>query len=141
MHDWHTALTSLQQYADIQSHDPHCRVGSALISPCGLIAHRDVNQFPRGIANDERWHDVDAKLDLVIHAEQAVLHGYLHDVSGWTMLITKCPCHHCAQAMIQRGISRVICPPYRVGSKWERSHRLAQEMFREAGVNYTELTQ
>lgn len=46
------------------------------------------------------------------------------------------PCSQCASLAIQAGIRRVVSPPPPAGlaARWGDSLRLAQAMFREAGI-------
>lgn len=142
MTNWQQRLSLLSQYARSTSPDPKCPVAAALYTPHGTFMHADCNRLPHGLTGTQaQWLDIEWKLRNVLHAEQACLHSYLHDVRGWTMLVTKHPCHDCAKHLIQRGIARLICPPYRQQSKWVESHEWAREMMREAGIKITEIIQ
>ena len=133
---WQLRFVRLSFEVATWSKDPDCPVGAVLVSPDGCTFSTGYNGFPRGIRDDaDRLLNKDMKNLLTTHAEINALLNRHDDVRGWECYVTKAPCHKCAAALLQAGISKVFCPPVGANSDWSHSCLLAQTMFKEAGVN------
>ncbi len=119
------------------SKDPGEQVGALLVSPDRRQVSWGFNGFPRGIEDDEdRLTDTVTKNRITIHAEMNVLLNAAVDVRDWTLYVTKFPCcsKGCAQAIIQKGIARVLAPEPVINSRWYMDQLAAQDLLKEAGV-------
>jgi dCMP deaminase len=97
------------------------------------------NGFPTSLSDDlERYLDRDFKLSVVIHAEKNALFNAAKNgtpTEGATIYVTWPPCTQCASALIQAGISEVVCPdPKHSPERWAANFLLANELLQEAGV-------
>ncbi len=125
-----------QEVAD-WSKDPDEQVGALLVSPDRRLVSWGYNGFPRGIEDDEeRLADTVTKNRITVHAEMNALLNATVDVRGWTLYVTKFPCcsKGCAQAIIQKGLLRVLAPEPVIGSRWYMDQLAAQDLLKEAGV-------
>ena len=136
MSKWRSRFWDMACLVSTWSKDPQRGVGALLVSPDMRQVSWGFNGFPQGIADDPALlHDSQAKLERMVHAELNVILNSRRDVSGWTLYVTQHPCNHCALAIIQAGISMVVCPePKPITSKWHVSHQIAAGLLEEAGV-------
>lgn len=121
------------------SKDPKS-VGAVLVDDQRRVISTGYNGFPGPIADTtERLSSKETKNQLMIHAE---LNSVLNSVvkpAGSTMYATRFPCHRCAAVIAQVGIVRVVSPrPELTHETWGESHKLALEIFNEAGIELTE---
>jgi dCMP deaminase len=125
------------------SKDPDCSVGALVVSPDKRRFSPGYNGFPAGIADTpERLGDKELKNLLTVHAERNALDNAGFDVSRCTLYATRHPCHLCAQGILSKRIARLVCPsPELDHPRWGASHRLAQALLTERGVEvvYKEL--
>lgn len=99
-----------------RSKDPERQVGACIVNDAKRIVGIGYNGFPTGCHDDEfPWTkklDKRSKLDskdmYVCHAElNAVLNRYSADLNNCTMYVTRFPCYHCAQIIIQSNIKKI----------------------------------
>jgi dCMP deaminase len=73
-----------------------------------------------------------------VHAESnAILNAAKNGtkVEGATIYVTFPPCSQCAAAIIQAGITRVICPdPSQAPERWRANFVCGNDLFYEAGI-------
>ena len=120
------------------SHDPSTKCGCVLVKDRRIIA-TGYNGFPANISDTfERYSNRDFKLAAVVHAEKNALFNAAKNGStteGCTAYITWPPCSQCAAALIQAGITLVVCPnPITAPTRWVENFLLANELLFEAGV-------
>ena len=120
------------------SKDPGTTVGAVLVSDKRIIA-TGYNGFPQGISDRfERYEDRSLKLAYTVHAEvNAILNaaqsGATTDSS--TLYVTFPPCVRCSAAVIQAGITRVICPVLSSApERWIESFTKGRNLMEEAKV-------
>ena len=91
------------------------------------------NGFPRGV-NDSpgRLNIQDVKNALTVHAELNAIFFSPVTPKRWTLYSTKHPCLHCAKAIIQSGMARVVCPS--PDGHWVDEQREALHLFDEVGL-------
>jgi dCMP deaminase len=97
------------------------------------------NGFPANISDSfERYNNRDFKLAAVVHAEKNALFNAAKNgatIEGCTAYITWPPCSQCASALIQAGVSEVVCPrPSTAPERWRDNFILAGNLLHEAGV-------
>lgn len=122
------------------SKDPEAKVGCIVVSPDRRMWTGGYNGFPAGIEDsDYRLSDGYTKNKLMVHAELNALLNARANLTGWTLYVTKPPCLECAKAVVQAGISKVLCPPLEFGSTWRPVQEEAKDLLQEAGVAYVEM--
>lgn len=137
--DDHFWMAQAVHYAT-KSKDPSTKVGCVIVRPNGTMASAGRNGFPRGIADlPERLNDRDTKIELTLHAEINALHFALEDVTGATAYCTFAPCINCSLSLIQRGIARVVYPPFKLEDRWGKSQAKSCSILSEAKVELTAL--
>jgi dCMP deaminase len=97
------------------------------------------NGFPSNISDSlDRYQNREFKLAAVVHAEKNALFNAAKNGStteGCTAYVTWPPCSQCASALIQAGVSKVICPaPETAPERWRYNFILAGNLLYEAGV-------
>lgn len=134
---WDKRYLNMAALVSTWSKDPRAQVGAVIVKNNRVIA-TGFNGFPSEVLdNDDRLHDQQKKLDMVVHAEENAMIVAGRSAEGATIYVHGKPvCSRCAGSIIQSGIVRVVAmPPEKAGrSKWARSARLASCMFLEAGV-------
>lgn len=116
------------------SKDRSRKVGAVIVDGKRILSV-GYNGPPEGVNDDvEDRHIKPKKLMYVVHAEANALY-FCSATKGATMYVTLFPCAGCAQAIIQRGIKRVICnTPDWNDKSWGESFQASKEMMEEAGV-------
>lgn len=151
---WDRHFLGMALYHSRLSKDPSTRVGSVIVGPDREILSAGFNGFPRGIADtQERLHNRDMKLKLVVHAEMNALLAaartgmrlkgctlYLAATDDTGLIWGGCPCTRCTVEIIQVGISEIVSYPVKtVPSRWHDDIALANSLVIEAGIKYREL--
>ena len=100
-----------------RSKDPNTQVGAVIVSKDDRILSAGYHGFPNGCSDDEcPWarsakHEYDTKYPYVVHAELNAILNFRGDnkaFEGSTLYVTLFPCHECAKAIIQSGITRLV---------------------------------
>lgn len=100
-----------------RSKDPNTQVGAVIVSSDDRILSVGYNGFPNGCSDNkfpwarEAESEYDTKYPYVVHAELNAILNFRGDnkaFEGSTLYVTLFPCHECAKAIIQSGISRVV---------------------------------
>ena len=132
---WDARAMALALQARSWVKGPDLGVGACVISPDFRRFSLGYSGLPRGL-NDttdritlpeyKDYHMVHAELNAILNAQCSL--------AGWTIYATTCPCSHCASAIIQAGISRVVSPEPLRGNRWYRHHLEGRDALREAGL-------
>lgn len=132
---WDDRYLKLAAYITIWSTDPSTKVGCIIADEKNRIVSTGINGLPRGIEdNHDRLNVRDIKLKITIHAEVNALLFAARSVEGCTAFVWPLPpCAQCASALIQAGIKRIVSVRSN-NTLWARDHKLASEMYYEAGV-------
>lgn len=139
MHDtWDERFVRVATEVSTWSKDPGTRVGAVLVLDRRIIA-TGYNGFPHGIEDsEERYNNRDTKLALTVHAEvNAILNAAKSgaQTKGATLYVTFAPCVNCCTALIQAGISRVVCPTVESApERWRANFAKGRSVLEEAGV-------
>lgn len=100
-----------------RSKDPNTQVGAVIVSKEDRILSVGYNGFPNRCSDDvlpwarEAESEYDTKYPYVVHAELNAILNFRGDnkaLEGSTLYVTLFPCHECAKAIIQSGISRIV---------------------------------
>lgn len=134
---WDRYFLRIAREAASLSKDPSTQCGAVIVGPDRAIRGTGFNGFARGVRDDERLHDRETKLRMIIHAEiNAIIHARC-DLRGCTIYVWPLPpCSMCAACVIQAGICRVVAPAPSEGLsvRWGEHLWLASNMYPEAGV-------
>jgi len=144
---WIERFVELAAHIATWSKDPSLQVGAVIIRPDRTVASVGFNGLPRGVEDDaERLGDRDTKLRYTVHAELNAILAAKEPLIGYSIVVYPIqPCAQCAAAIIQAGISEVICPRIAGSStcshnvstaptRWGASFEAACAMFHEAGT-------
>lgn len=132
---WIARFINLAAEVGSWSKDPSSQVGAVIIRPDRSVASVGFNGLPRAVSDDPaRLADRDQKLLYTVHAELNAILAAREPLHGCSIVVFPFqPCAACAAAIIQAGISEVICPRS-AESRWEESFKAARTMFHEAGT-------
>lgn len=141
---WDEYFMRIAREAASLSKDPSTQCGAVIVGPDRTIRGTGFNGFARGVRDDERLHDRETKLKMIIHAEINAIICARGDLRGCTIYVWPLPpCAQCAACIIQAGIRRVVAPdPAPSDSllrRWGEHLRLASDMYCEVGVIYFEV--
>jgi dCMP deaminase len=138
MAKWDERFCELARYVSRWSKDPNAKVGAVLFANRGGDISIGYNGFPMGVEDTaERLEDKQIKLEMIVHAEENAVLAAGGRAKGSTVFVWGKPvCARCAASMIQAGVKRVVAEEPEEGrdSHWDRSGRIALEMFKEANV-------
>lgn len=135
---WDRRFLRIAEEVRLWSKDPGTKVGCVLVTDRRMIAS-GYNGFPSTLSDSlELYEDRDYKLAVTVHAEaNAILNAAKNGAKtqSCTAYVTFPPCSQCAAALIQAGVSKVICPnPATAPERWRASFKLANEMLYQSGV-------
>ena len=134
MTDWDKRYAELAHHVAGWSKDPRTKVGAVLVGRPGEVS-LGYNGFPRGVADTpERLCNREIKHKFTQHAERNVLDNTRFDTQGSTLYVTMYPCSECAKSIVNRGISRVVCPTPSDEHPWKEDARFSEIIFSEGNV-------
>jgi dCMP deaminase len=136
---WHRLFMAQARLMAGMSKDPSTRVGCVLAKN-GHQVGAGYNGFPRGIADDHRLLDRDAKYKLIIHAEMnAILDAghRAHDSTLYLYGFSGAPCGDCVKHVIQAGIKHVVACGPPMPERWVDEVAQSRETLLEAGIALT----
>jgi len=137
---WDYKFIDVARLISTWSKDPSKQIGAVIISENRNIISTGYNGFFRGDLDEtkENYLNREIKYKRIIHAEANAIYNALHNgssVKGATIYIWGLPaCHECAKAIIQSGITKVVCPVISSDSKWAESCTDAIDFFEMAGI-------
>lgn len=144
---WTARFINLAAHVAQWSKDPSSQVGAVIIRPDRSVASIGFNGLPRGVSDDPaRLADRDQKLLYTVHAELNAILTAKEPLHGCSIVVFPFqPCAQCAAAIIQAGISEVICPKIpdsytrpenmsTASTRWAASFHAARSMLHEAGI-------
>lgn len=135
---WDRRFLRIAQEVQSWSKDPSTKCGCVLVKERRVLS-TGYNGLPESLSDSlERYLDRDFKLATIIHAEKNAIFNAAKNGSqteGATAYITWPPCSQCASALIQAGVSKVVCPNPNSGpERWVTNFLLANELLYESGV-------
>ena len=137
---WEKRFINIAREISTWSKDPSKQIGAVITGVNKQIISQGYNGFPKGFDDLEyRLKDREQKLKYIVHAEANAIYNALHNganLSGATIYVYGLPpCHECAKAIIQCGISKVVYHCDGEGlNKWKESFAVSEEMFKECNV-------
>lgn len=134
---WDARFLDLAKHVSAWSKDPSTQVGAVITRPDQTIASVGYNGFPRGVEDDPKaLEDRDTKLACTVHAEVNAILSSKEDTDGYSIYTWPLmPCSHCAAAIINAGINKVVAPEPEASSKWQDSFKHSISMFDQAWVS------
>jgi dCMP deaminase len=140
---WDEYFMGVALLAAQRSKDPSTQVGACIIDGDKRILSTGYNGFPKGCSDDEYpWNRDESlgetKYQYVVHAElNAILNASGKSLSGATVYVGLFPCHECAKAIIQSGITEVIY----LSDKYHDTPSMtaSRKMLDSAGVKYRQI--
>ncbi len=142
MNNWDKKFIDAATLLASWSKDPSTQVGCVITDDDHNQLSGGFNGFPRGISDDDRLHNRETKLKIVVHAEANAVSAAArngHALKGSTAYVTLPPCAQCASLLIQAGVYRVVFCVGTKPSKWEADWVLAQGLFSEAVIEFEEV--
>ena len=133
---WDHRFLVLADHISGWSKDPSTQVGCVLTKKRRVVS-MGFNGFPAGVEDtEERLADRDIKYEMVVHAEQNALMFAGDRAEGCVLYVHPLPPFaRCAVLIIQTGVVRVVCDqPDFDHERWGEQARIADTMFREAGL-------
>lgn len=122
MNKWHRRFYKLAEEVATWSKDPEGKVGVVLVSPDRRQFSVGYNGLPAGYTDDElHLLKKQQRVELSAHAELNAILNARRDLSGWSLYVTKAPCLDCTKAIVQAGITTVICAETELFSSWRES--------------------
>lgn len=122
-----------------RSRDPSTQVGCVILRPNNTVASKGYNGFPRGVYDfAHRYEDRQTKYRFTCHAELNAILTAREPLHGYRLYSTLFPCHECAKAIIQVGITLVYAPEpsQEERERWRESFETTELMFYEANVQF-----
>lgn len=141
---WDEYFMGVSLLAAKRSKDPNTQVGACIVSTENKIISTGYNGFPIGINDDEfPWERegdfLSTKYAYVCHAElNAILNNPGTSLKDCRIYVALFPCHECAKAIIQSGISEIIY----ISDKYAETDSTiaSKRMLSASGVAYREFT-
>jgi dCMP deaminase len=134
---WDEKFMSLARHIALWSKDRSRKVGAIITGSDHEILSAGYNGFPRGVNDDiEERHQRPAKYKWTEHAERNAIYNAARALlKGTTIHLPWYPCVDCARAIIQVGISEIIClEPDWNDPMWADDFAVVPVMLKEAGV-------
>lgn len=141
--NWDDYFMGVALLAAQRSKDPSTQVGACIVDETNRILSTGYNGFPKGCSDDEfPWNrnadEGETKYPFVVHAElNAILNNRGKSLADSKIYVALFPCHECAKAIIQSGITEVIY----LSDKYKDtvSDANSRRMLETAGVKLTKL--
>ena len=141
--NWDDYFMGVALLAAQRSKDPSTQVGACIVDETNRILSTGYNGFPKGCSDDDfPWNrnaeEGETKYPFVVHAElNAILNNRGKSLADSKIYVALFPCHECAKAIIQAGITEVIY----LSEKYKDtvSDANSRRMLESAGVKLTKL--
>jgi dCMP deaminase len=115
------------------------KTGCVIVNTFGMFISKGRNELPNGVIDEDSRRQRPLKYLFTEHAERNAIYAAAKDglsLDGSTAYVNWFPCVDCARAMIQSGISRLVCLEVNMDhSKYKEEFILAGDMLKEAGVH------
>lgn len=138
MANWDKRFIDLAHNIADWSKDRKKKVGALIVDEDRRIISTGYNGMAKGINDDvEERHEKPLKLSYFVHAEANAIYAAAKSgirTKGCAMYATFHPCSECAKAIIQSGITHVVCYEPDWNSSWADTARIARDMFKEAKI-------
>ena len=140
--DWNKRFIEFTEYISKWSKDKNTGVGAAIVDSDNRIVSVGYNGFPSGL-NDkiDSRHERPAKYLYTEHAERNAIYNAARigvKTKDCKMFLMWFPCPDCARAIIQCGITELICKkPDFTDKRWGDGFKVSLEMLEECKLKIT----
>jgi dCMP deaminase len=135
---WDETFLELCDVIAKRSKDENTKVGCVLVGPDHEVLSLGYNCFPRGVDDNNPARQLRPEKYLWFeHAERnAILNAARVGTAtkGATCYIPGLPCVRCSRAMIQAGITEIVCGSNVIPQRWVEGCGPSLVMLEEAGV-------
>ena len=147
---WDGYFMDMATFVSSKSKDRSLRCGTVLIGEGNCVLSTGYNGFPRGVDDyNEEYHKRPEKYIWTSHdAANAIFNAARNGIKllGSRSYANAHPCHDCARALVQAGITEVIIPTKRADPfsrhgrwvDWEDSFTNARRIFKAGHVRVRE---
>ena len=136
---WDSRFLRIAEEVSSWSKDPSTKVGAVIVDNQNRVVSMGYNGFPKGVCDDKRLEDREAKYKRIVHAEMnALLFSSRPVVDCRIYTYPFLPCPRCAGPIIQSGINMVISPRSN-NERWSADFEISREIFSEAGIFLKEI--
>jgi len=141
--NWDQYFMGVAKLSGFRSKDPNTQVGACIVNNDTKIVGVGYNGLPWGCEDTEfPWEErqgnlYDTKYPYVVHAELNAILNSVKDLKGCRIYVSLFPCHECAKAIIQSGITEIIYEDDKYDGT--ESDRAAKRMLEAARVNYRKI--
>ena len=141
---WDTKFFALYSHIAQWSKDKSTKVGAIIVNERNKVVSMGYNGFPIGFDDDVYLrHERPQKYVYTEHAERNAIYSAAElgiQTKGCKMYLCWFPCPDCARAIIQSGISELVCYPVDfTDERWGEGFRKSWEMLMECGVKVTQV--
>lgn len=110
---WESYFMGIAHLSALRSKDPNTQVGAVIVDEDKKVVSIGYNGFPKGCDDDtypwtSEGSTLDSKYAYVVHAELNAILNSPRSVKGCTLYVSLFPCHECAKAIIQSGITSIV---------------------------------
>ncbi|WP_018690348.1 deoxycytidylate deaminase [Ahrensia kielensis] len=138
---WANRFLGLCNHVACWSEDRDFQVGCVVVGADHEVRTLGYNGLPRGVKDidDARFDRASGeKFHWIEHAERNAIYNAARagaDLAGCTLYVNRFPCADCGRAIIQSGITCVVCPPIpSADGALDHSFQVSNVMLKEAGV-------
>lgn len=141
--NWDQYFMGVAKLSGFRSKDPNTQVGACIVNNDNKIVGVGYNGLPWGCEDTEfPWEErqgnlYDTKYPYVVHAELNAILNSVKDLKGCRIYVSLFPCHECAKAIIQSGITEIIYEDDKYDGT--ESDRAAKRMLEAARVYYRKI--
>lgn len=136
---WDKRFIELAEHIAQWSKDPSTKVGAVVVRPDNTIVSTGYNGFARSIEDSNmRLEDRLLKYPFTVHAEMNAMLSTNESLKGCTIYVYPLtPCPVCMGAIVQKGISRVVCKYVGNRIAYDGNYEITKQMIAEAGIKFT----
>ena len=141
---WHSRSLDLASHVASWSKDPSTKAGACIVDSRHRVLSLGFNGFPRGTHDHAQVYDNRPRKYLrVIHAEKNAMMFAMCDLTGTTIYSSHAPCAQCMAAIIQCGITTVVCPvpTPEFRERWGANIIESEELVRESNIHLIYVTE
>lgn len=138
---WADRFLGLCDHIASWSEDRDFQVGCVIVGSGHEVRAMGYNGLPRGVSadDDSRFDRASGeKFHWIEHAERNAIYNATRAgtmLAGCTLYVNRFPCADCGRAIIQSGITCVVCPPIpQADGALDHSFQVSNTMLKEAGV-------
>ena len=144
---WADRFMGLCDHIASWSEDRDFKVGCVIVGAGHEVRTMGYNGLPRGVSatDDNRFDRASGeKFHWIEHAERNAIYNAARagaNLDGCTLYVNRFPCADCGRAIIQSGITCVVCPPIpKADGALDYSFQVSNTMLNEAGIRLEQIS-